>query len=210
VTVAAIVLGGPPQHGLDEHLGADRRARLEAALIAHATAWAEAVAPGRSSLVLDPPHATAPDIAARLPAGVPLEPATGADPGERIAAATAAAFERHGGPVLVATAGVPRLGRHHAAAALADLDAGAAASFGPNMDGGWYLAALARPEPELFALAAEVWEGPVVLARMLGVAQELGMEVGLLRMERRIASVADVRAFVLDPLTPRTVIDALS
>jgi glycosyltransferase A (GT-A) superfamily protein (DUF2064 family) len=150
------------------------------------------------------------EVAALVGAGVAVFPAGAGGPGERIARAMAAAFERHGGPVLVAGTDVPRLGAHHAAAAIADLECGAAASFGPAMDGGWYLAALPEPRAELFDLAAEVWDGPVVMARTLEVTQRLGLEVGLLRMERRLATPGDADAFVADPLTPRDVIDALS
>jgi glycosyltransferase A (GT-A) superfamily protein (DUF2064 family) len=118
------------------------------------------------------------------------------------AAAMAAAFERHGGPLLVARTDLPRLSPAHAAAALLDLTEGGDVSFGPTMDGGWYLAAMADPRPELLALSDEVWEGPVVMARTLEVAQRLGLEIGLLRMERRLASAVDVAAYAADPLTP--------
>ncbi|MEA2142428.1 MAG: uncharacterized protein QOI64_858, partial [Solirubrobacteraceae bacterium] len=83
------------------------------------------------------------------------------------------------------------------------------ASFGPNMDGGWYLAALAAPRLELFDLASEVWDGPVVMARTLEVAQRLDIEVGLLRMERRLETAVDAAAFLADPLTPTDIAQLL-
>ena len=193
---------------LDPLLGAQGRARLQAALLALAAGWAAAVTPGRATIAVEPAGAAA-DVAALTP-GVRVEPQAGGHPGERVAAAVAAAFDRHGGPVLVAGAGVPRLSPAHAAAALGDLAGGAEASFGPAMDGGWYLTALAAPRPELFDLAAEVWQGPVVMARTLEVAQRLGMEVGLLRMERRLVTAGDARALLADPLTPPAVRAALT
>jgi glycosyltransferase A (GT-A) superfamily protein (DUF2064 family) len=77
------------------------------------------------------------------------------------------------------------------------------------MDGGWYLAALAEPRLELFDLAAEVWDGPVVMARMLEAAQRLGLEVGLLRMERALRRPGDLVAMAADPLTPPDVFATL-
>ena len=93
--------------------------------------------------------------------------------------------------------------------ALADLEAGGDASFGPTMDGGWYLVALASPRVELFDLAVEVWDGPVVMARTLEVAQRLQLEIGLLRMERALRSPGDLAAMVADPLSPSDVFASL-
>jgi glycosyltransferase A (GT-A) superfamily protein (DUF2064 family) len=131
------------------------------------------------------------------------------EPQERLAGATRAAFARHGGPLLLAAADTPRLTTAHARMALDDLAGGADATFGPGMDGGWYLAALAAPRPELFDLAAEVWDGPVVMARTLEVARRLGLEIGLLRMERALRTPEDLVALRADPLSPSDVSDAV-
>jgi glycosyltransferase A (GT-A) superfamily protein (DUF2064 family) len=216
VRLAAVVLATAPEapgvlEGLAPALGADARAALQATLIRRAAAWAVEAAggPGAATVAVLPASG-AEDVAALVPPGVRVEAQTGDHLGERIAAAARAAFDRHGGPVLIAGIGVPRLGPAHIAAVRADLDAGAEASFGPNMDGGWYLAALAAPRLELFDLAGEVWEGPVVMARTLEVAQRLGLEIGLLRMERRLETVADAAAFLADPLTPADVAGGLA
>ena len=188
---AAIVLAGAPDgpdvlEGLAGRLDLSRRRVLQATLLAHAEAWAATVAPEAVTVLLH-----------RGDAETQLEPAV------------AAAFDAHGAPVIVVNAGVPRLGPVHAAGALGDLAAGAAVTFGPHMDGGWYLVALASPLPELLSLAVDVWEGPVVMARMFQVAARLDLEFGLLRMERRLATADDMAAVLLDPLTPAAIRTAL-
>jgi glycosyltransferase A (GT-A) superfamily protein (DUF2064 family) len=203
---AAVVLAGAPGaagvlDGLAGVLDAAARARLQAELIRHAAAWADAAAPGCAAIAVEPASAVA-DVAALVPDGVRVEGQIDGPPGARIAAAVQAAFDRHGGPVLLATSPVPRLGAFHAAAALTDLDTGADATFGPSMDGGWYLAGFAAPRTELLGLAADVWDGPLVMARLLDVAQRIGLEIGLLRMERRLETPEDAAAFLVDPLTP--------
>jgi glycosyltransferase A (GT-A) superfamily protein (DUF2064 family) len=63
------------------------------------------------------------------------------------------------------------------------------ASFGPGAAGGWYLIGLARWLPEAFGGDA------------FGIAGA-GEELGLLRMERLLATPEDANALVVDPLTP--------
>lgn len=124
--------------------------------------------------------------------------------GQRRAREVAAAFSRFeaGSPLLLVGVGVVRLGPDHAADALSDLAAGSDVSFGPANDGGYYLLALARPLPELFEIPAEAWGGPLVLPRTLEIASKLGLEGGLLRMERELARPEDAAALLADPLTP--------
>jgi glycosyltransferase A (GT-A) superfamily protein (DUF2064 family) len=93
--------------------------------------------------------------------------------------------------------------------ALDDLSEGADASFGPGMDGGWYLVALARPHDALLALLDEAIDGPDVMGRTLSVATEARLEVGLLRMERLLRGPGDALALGADPLTPADVRSAL-
>jgi hypothetical protein len=119
------------------------------------------------------------------------------------------AFERHGGPLLVAAAEAPRLTLAHAQAALGDLADGADATFGPAMDGGWYLAGLAHPHAAVLALLEEAIEGEDVMGRTLGVALEAHLEVGLLRMERLLRTARDAAALRIDPLVPERVRRAL-
>ncbi|MGH2915365.1 MAG: hypothetical protein ACRDMX_10285 [Solirubrobacteraceae bacterium] len=104
-------------------LGHRRTASLEGVLAARARDWAAVVAPGRV-------RASRGDLAA----------------GARTA------FEQLGGSVLVAWPALGHWRSEHAAAALDDLAHGCDVSIGPLFDGGLYLLALARPEPEILAL----------------------------------------------------------
>ena len=102
------------------------------------------------------------------------------------------------GPLLVLPAICPRLGSAHVTAALADLENGCDAVYGPTLEGDWYLAALAAPRAELLA------------GNPFTVAREHAVEVGLLRHERALRTPADAAAFLADPLTPADVRAALS
>jgi hypothetical protein len=198
--VTAIVVAEAPAPGclagLAPQLAETPRVEVQLALLRRAVAWALATAPGRAVVALtgEPPAG----LSDRLPDGVAIvagEPASAAAPDA--AALVRAAAERFGeGPVLVAGAAWPRLGPQHAAAALADLSAGAASAFGPALDGGAYLVALAQPVPELLLLPA----GPAGLPRALELARGLDHEVGLLRHERALATTDDAAAFLADPL----------
>ena len=128
-----------------------------------------------------------------------LAVARGATARVEVAATVAAALAlADPGPLLVLPAISPRLGGTHVAAAVADLEAGCDAVYGPTLEGDWYLAALATPRPELL-------EG-----NPFTVAREHAVEVGLLRHERALRTPADAAAFLADPLTPADVRAALS
>lgn len=196
---AAVVMARAPRagdchHGLEPLLGAERCARLQAVLLRRAVAWARAVAGERVAVAFTPAGAGA-EVAAEAGAGVEVW--------EDVAPQAAAerAFAVFGGPVLLARAEMPRLREGHARAALLDLDEGADVAFGPSHGGGWYLVALAAPHPEL--LEADT------VAECLGVAGRLGLEVGLLRMERDLTSPEDAEALLVDPIVPLEVRTAL-
>jgi hypothetical protein len=107
-----------------------------------------------------------------------------------------ALLDGHAGPVLLAAPDVPGLSDHHRDAALGDLAAGVLMTTAPSSDGTPFLVALARPAPELLALAGASFDE---LAR---ATLALGGELGMLRAERRLASLADARALRADPLAP--------
>lgn len=130
--------------------------------------------------------------------GVELIPQVDGHLGERLAAATAAVFERHDGPLLVVGVDT-RLTAAHAEAALERLDAGADAVFGPALDGGYYLVALARPARELFAIDPPPWGGPDVLELSLEAARAAGLTTALLGPERDLDTPADATALLDDP-----------
>jgi hypothetical protein len=108
------------------------------------------------------------------------------------AAELPAAVGAHDGPVVMIAPDVPALGPAHLAAARSDLAAGVLLSSAATGDGTPFLVALSRPEPELLALIGAPFND------LLAIAVRLGM----IRAERRLASLADSRALVVDPLTP--------
>jgi glycosyltransferase A (GT-A) superfamily protein (DUF2064 family) len=115
----------------------------------------------------------------------------------------AAAIARVGrGRLLVTGTGCARLGAEHAAAALADLDSGCDVVVGAELGGGWYVAALREPRPELLAVPAVGVRSGGGLGPLLARARELGAEVGMLRHERVLATPDDAAALLADPLLP--------
>lgn len=203
---AALVLARAPRPGrcktrLEPLLGPEGCARLQAALIRRTARWAVAVAPDAAFVAVDPPDGEA-DIRPLVPAGTRLFPQAAGDLGERLAAATAAVFDVHSGPLLTVGTDLVRLHAGHAAAALADLRAGCHVTIGPTLDGGYYLIGLSEPRPRLFALPSEVWGGPEVWTATIAAAQADGLGLGLLRAERDLDTPADARALLADPSVP--------
>lgn len=232
---AALILADPPVPGaclpgLEPLLGPEGCARLQAVLVRRAAAWATEVAPGRALVAAAPPpprpHGPPPptgpphpsnqvdveggDVAALVPEGTVVFPQRGGHRGERLIAAVEDAFAWAGaGPLLIAGTGVPRLSAPHAAAALADLAEGCDATFGPALDGGFYLAGLAGPYAAVFTLPAEAWESSDLLTGVLSRARDGGLELGLLRYERELRAPLDAQALLADPLAPADVVAVL-
>lgn len=123
--------------------------------------------------------------------GEALLPQEGAGLGERMASAFQTAFERGAGRVAIVGTDVPWVGRETVAAAFGALGA-ADVVLGPAHDGGYYLLALKRPCPALFAGIA--WSTPEVLAATEARARELGLAVARLGVLRDIDTLEDVRA----------------
>ena len=113
----------------------------------------------------------------------------------------ARAVRERSGPVLIAWAGLPTWRDDNASGVLDDLASGCDLSVGPVFDGGLYLLGLARPEPSLFDLPPETWEGPNILGELLGLAARAELSAGLLRPERGLRGAGDVQAALADPLT---------
>lgn len=122
----------------------------------------------------------------------------------RHAAELEALLAGHDGPVLVAAPDVPAISAHETRAARDDIAAGVSLATAPATDGKPYLVALARPEPRLLALIGEPAETVYTAAR------ELGWDLGMLRPERRLASLDDARALRADPLAPPELRDLLA
>lgn len=204
---AALIMARAPRPGfaktrLQPLLGAQGCARLQATLIARAARWALSAAPGGVHLAYDPADA-AQEIAALVSPEVVLRAQRGSDLGQRLTAATGEILDGGSRPLLVVGTDLPTLGAVHARAALADLAAGCDFAVGPALDGGYYLIAIDRPRPELFALPPDVWGGPEVLALTLAAAREVGLSLGLLRSERDLDTPEDARAALADPTLPR-------
>lgn len=107
-----------------------------------------------------------------------------------------AALAGHGGPVILLAPDVPLLGPVHAEAIASDLAGGAGLVVGSAHDARPYLVALPAVDGELLALVAGGFEA------LMAAANERGLELAMLRHERRLVTAADARALALDPLTP--------
>ena len=122
---------------------------------------------------------------------------------------SAKAANSSAGTVLLLRPALVRLGPSHASDLLEDLDNGCGVVIGPTLAGGWYLLALSPGDPELIEAAGD--GGPGASGRLLAVASTRnGVEVGLLRAERDIASDSDLRAAAADPLVDMEVARLLS
>jgi hypothetical protein len=106
------------------------------------------------------------------------------------------ALAGHDGPVVVVAPDVPGLGAHHLAAVLDDLADGVTLAFAPATDGAPFLLALGRPDPDLLADVGEPFDAFAALGAPGGGSY------GMLRPERRLASLADARALRADPVAP--------
>ena len=207
---AAIVIAKAPRPGLcktrlEPLLGPEGCARLQAALVARAAAWASAV--GDAFVVFTPADARE-EIAALAPGATLLAQGEGSL-GDRLASAFREVLAAHPGPAILVGVDTPQLGRAHADAALDDLRDGIDVTVGPAADGGYYLIGLREPNDAVFALPSELWGGSEVLVRTLAAANEEGLSVAMLRAERDLDDEADARAMLADPLTPPEIVAAL-
>jgi glycosyltransferase A (GT-A) superfamily protein (DUF2064 family) len=119
------------------------------------------------------------------------------------AAAAALALDGHRGPVVFVSPDIPALGPAHARAVLDDLGAGTGLAVGTAHDGLPYLVALGNADPELLTLVSGDWEA------LMAAAAERGLQMAMLRAERRLARPGDARALALDPLAPAALAEQL-
>ena len=186
-------------------LGAAGAARLQAGLLRRAAAWAAEAGTPYVAFTLED---AADEIAALAPGARLLAQPEG-DLGTRIAAAIAAVFEEHDGPVLLIGVDAPQLRDVHAEMALGDLRAGCDVTFGAATDGGYYLVGVNERHDELFDLPTEAWGGPDVLRLSLEAAARAGLEFGMVRSERDLDDPGDIRAFLMDPMSPTDIVALL-
>jgi glycosyltransferase A (GT-A) superfamily protein (DUF2064 family) len=203
---AVVVMARSPRRGevrraLEPLLGLDSCLALQALLIKNAIEWARGFSPRALYVAHEPADAGA-DLKLILGADVGLFPQNGDGISGRMADAVGRVSSHGPGPIVIVWPDLPYLREAHTEAVLADLDAGVDVILGPVFDGGYYLIALSRPLPSLFALPEQVWRGPDTLSQVLGVAAKADLEVGLLRAERALHRPADVRAALADPMLP--------
>jgi len=121
----------------------------------------------------------------------------GAPPLELTSAdALAGALDGYGGPLILVAPDVPALGDHHLDAARDDLAAGVLLSSAATGDGTPFLMVLSAADPELLSAVGASFND------VLSLAAARGGELGMIRAERRLSTPGDVRALVVDPLTP--------
>jgi uncharacterized protein len=203
---AVLVIARAPRAGtagneLEPMLGPERAVALGRTLIERATRWAGKIAPGAVHVAYEPSDA-GPELRSLLGPGVGLLAQGAGGAGPWLPAVTARLFAGGAGdgPVLIIWPDLPSWRPDHADGALDDLGHGCDFSIGPGFDGGFYLIALARPLPPLYALTEPAWRGPDAIGMAIAAANEAGLEVGLLRAERGLHRAQDVRAMLADPL----------
>jgi hypothetical protein len=178
--------------GLDARLGPRLAVELQAELHERAAAFGDRVAQGRV-------HTAAP--------GARLSEAVSRMYEENPDQADEAPQSR---PLFVIWPELVLLGDRHAAGALEDLRSGADVVFGPVIDGGLYLLGLRQSFPDLLTRLDEAAQSIDLGMLGLAAASELGLEIGLLRVERALRTPSDMEAALADPLTPENVRRVLS
>ncbi len=211
--VSALVMAKAPRPGsvktrLEPLLGPEGCVALQAELIAVASRWAAAVAPGRAYVACGPDAAGPAEVGRHASPGVELFADGEGDLGDRLATATTRVLAVHPEPLLVVGTDMPLLRAEDAVAAEEALRAGAGAVFGPALDGGYWLVGLNRPAPALFELG-EDWGGPRVLARSLAAAAELGLGTELLAARRDLDDPDDAAALLAEHDLPESVAELL-
>lgn len=185
VRVATLVVAGDAAAAASIP-GADG-ALVERLLVSRAVSWGERVAPGRS-IVLD---------------GMMSDQIRG----ERIAAAASEALAIFGAPLLIVSAAFPALGAAHERAACDDLDRGCDVTVGPSTSGDWFLLGLGSAQLALLeALAGRDGRGGSTL---MAAAARGELQIGMLRSERPLRTLADADALRADPLAAPELVAAL-
>jgi glycosyltransferase A (GT-A) superfamily protein (DUF2064 family) len=199
---------GEVRHALEPLIGLDGCLALQAALIVEALKWARSVDPRAIYIAHDPADAGR-DLQRLAGDDVTLFPQNGDGIAGRVADAVGRVSAHSSGPIFIVWPDLARFGPSIERATRIDLSDGADVVLGPVFDGGYYVIALARPLPSLFAMPEAVWRGPDSFNQVLLAAKQAGLEVGMLRGERALHRPADVRAALADPLLPEAVGRAL-
>jgi glycosyltransferase A (GT-A) superfamily protein (DUF2064 family) len=155
-------------------------------------------------VAVDPPDA-AEHLGDLVGPGVELLGQAGEQLGERLADATERVLEMADGPLVVTGVDAPTIGAVHFQHAIAVLEGGRDVAIGPALDGGYYLIALARPLPQLFAIPADAWGGDEVLGLTLRAARAAGLRVGLIEPARDLDTPGDATALLEEGGLPEDV-----
>lgn len=204
--VAVLIMAKAPVPGqvktrLEPLVGPTGCARLQAALLASAIDTAHATAPGRTFVALCG--------SCELPAHVRVFMQHGANLGERMQRAVQEVAARHTGPIVVIGTDAPTLRVDHLQAAAAAVADRADVAFGPALDGGYYLVAVRRPNPHVFAIDPVLWGGSDVLAASLASTGRAGLRTVVLEPLRDLDTPGDAAAFRADPALPAPLADLL-
>ena len=199
---------GEVRHALEPLIGLDGCVALQTALLAEATRWARAQEPRAIYVAHDPADAGR-DLQRLLGEDLNAFPQNGDGISGRVADAVGRVSAHSPGPIFIVWPDLARFSDRHGSAARIDIGSGVDLVLGPVYDGGYYLLALARPLPPLFALPEQDWRGPDSFNQIVAAAGRAGLEVGMLRGERALHRPADVRAALADPLLPEAVGRAL-
>ncbi|MBI5711094.1 MAG: TIGR04282 family arsenosugar biosynthesis glycosyltransferase [Candidatus Eisenbacteria bacterium] len=154
---------------LSPALPADLACALYRGMLRDALDAAAGCAAGERLLYWDEPGG---DEELPVPAGLAQRVQSGADLGERLTSAFAAALSAPGDRAVAIGADCPGLAADRLEAAFAGLQAHDAV-LGPTGDGGYYLVGLARAAPALFA--GVEWSTPRVLEQTLERARAAGL-----------------------------------
>jgi glycosyltransferase A (GT-A) superfamily protein (DUF2064 family) len=203
---AVLIMARAPRRGevrraLEPMIGADACLALQAALIVQTVNWARELGPRVINIAHDPPD-SAGELRRLAGADVVLFPQNGDGITGRLADGAARVFARGPGPLLIVWPDLPRLQRLHGQAALDDLEAGCDVVLGPVCDGGLYMVGISHPMSKLFKLPESTWRGADAMSLALAAANDAGLHVGVLRVERALHRPADVRAVLADPTLP--------
>lgn len=199
---------GDVRHALEPMIGADACLALHAILFLEALRWARSLEPRGIFVAYEPAHSER-ELQRLAGPDVTVFPQNGEGIAGRVADGLGRVAAHGAGAALVLWPDLPRFPDRLGTAVLGDLEAGCDLVVGPTFESGYYLVALARPTPRLFTDGEHLWRGPGALTRLLGVADGLGLNVGLLPGRRALHRPADARAALADPLLPAPVARAL-
>lgn len=170
-------------------VGHEDAARLARAMLHDAVAALRAARGWRPVLFAEP--GTAPGDLAALTGVADARTVVAGDRGRRTLAALRSLAASGYSPIAVVSADVPLLTAAHLGAARAALTE-ADVVFGPAAGGGYYLAAMWEPWPELFEHGAIEWSGARVFAAIERIASARGTRFQKLAMEREVDAPADL------------------